>query len=56
MKPALTEEKLDLRLQRDFEKYQNREFQNALSDLLPRMMIPVVVKRSGIEAEKEVSV
>lgn len=55
LKPALTEEKLDLRLQRDFEKYQNREFQNALSDLLPRMMIPVVVKRSGIEAEKKVN-
>ena len=42
-------------MQRDFEKYQNREFQNALSDLLPRMMIPVVVKRSGIEAEKKVN-
>ena len=49
LKPALDEKKLDERILRDFEKYQNREFENALSDLLPRTMIPVVVRRSGID-------
>lgn len=49
LKPALDEKRLDERILRDFEKYQNREFENALSDLLPRTMIPVVVRRSGID-------
>lgn len=49
LKPALDEKKLDERILRDFEKYQNREFENALADLLPRTMIPVVVRRSGID-------
>lgn len=48
LKPALDEKKLDDRLLRDFETYQNRDFENALGDLLPRTMIPVVVHRSGI--------
>ena len=51
LKPALTAEQLDLRLQRDLEKYRNRDFINALGDLLPRKMIPAVVKRSGIPAD-----
>ena len=48
LKPALSEEQLDLRLQRDFEKNCNRDFINALGELLPRKMIPMMVKRSGI--------
>lgn len=48
LKPALSEEQLDVRLQRDFDKNHNKDFINALGELLPRKMIPVVVKRSGI--------
>ena len=51
-KPALTCEQLDLRLQRDFLQYANREFQNSLVDLLPRSMIPVMVRLSGIDPQK----
>jgi predicted Rossmann fold flavoprotein len=54
LKPALEEKKLDERLLRDFEKYQNRDFANALSDLLPRAMIPVVVRRSGVPPETKI--
>ncbi len=48
LKPALDFEKLDLRVLRDFEKYKNRELSNSLSDLLPSSLIPVVIKRSGV--------
>jgi len=48
LKPALDEKKLDQRIIRDFEKYSNRDFQNSLGDLLARLMIPVVIDRSGI--------
>lgn len=51
LKPALSPEQLDARLCRDFEKNKNRNFENSLSELLPRKMIPVAVKRSGIPAE-----
>lgn len=55
LKPALDEEKLDLRLQRDLEKYSRRQFKNSLDDLLPRKLIPVIVNLSGIDEEKESS-
>ena len=48
LKPALDEKKLDLRILRDFEKYSNRDFSNALGDLLCRLLIPVVIGKSGI--------
>ena len=54
LKPALDEKTLDERLLRDFEKYANRDFSHALDDLLPRSMIPVVVKRSGIAPDEKV--
>ncbi len=54
LKPALDEKKLDLRILRDFEKYSNRDFINALGDLLNRKMIPVVVKLTGIPPETKV--
>ena len=54
LKPALDDKKLDERLLRDFDKYRNRDFENALSDLLPRSMIPVVVRRSGISPMEKV--
>ena len=54
LKPALSEEKLDLRLQRDFSENQNKSFHNALDGLLPKSMIPVMVRLSGIDPEKKV--
>ena len=54
LKPALEEKVLDNRLLADFNKYQNRDFANALSDLLPQKMIPVVVARCGIDPHKKV--
>lgn len=53
LKPALSEEKLDLRLQKDLEKYSRRQFKNALDDLLPRKLIPVVIRLSEIDSDKE---
>ena len=54
LKPALDEKQLDDRLLRDFDKYRNRDFANALGDLLPRTMISVAVRRSGIPPETKV--
>lgn len=55
LKPALDEKTLDARLLGDFAKYQNKDFLNALGDLLPQKMIPVVVRRSGISPRKKVN-
>jgi len=54
LKPALSEEKLSQRIQRDFEKYTKKQFKNSLSDLLPAKMIPEVIKLSTINPEKKV--
>lgn len=51
MKPALDEGKLNDRLLRDLELYKNRAMINALTDLLPRSMIPVILRRAGISDE-----
>ena len=48
LKPALEESKLDARILRDLDMYQNRTMENALTDLLPRSMIPVVLDRLGV--------
>lgn len=48
LKPALDEGKLDSRILRDLEQYRNRSMENALTDLLPRSMIPVVLDKLGI--------
>lgn len=55
LKPALDEKKLDARLLRDFEKYKNRDFCNALDDLAGRTMIPILVELSGIAPETKVN-
>lgn len=55
LKPALDLQKLEKRLERDFEKNINRDFQNSLSELLPRKLIPVVVSLSGISGDKKVN-
>ena len=54
MKPAIDEKTLDARLLRDFEKYINKDFRNALDDLLPQKLIPVIIEQSGIKPEKKV--
>ncbi len=55
LKPALSEEQLDARLLKDFEKYHNKQFHNALSDLLPAKLIPVIVDLSRIDPYKKVN-
>ena len=54
MKPALTVEKLNQRIQRDFEKFTRKQFKNTLNDLLPSKMIPEVIRLSKINPEKQV--
>ena len=54
LKPALDEEALDKRLLRDFEAFTNKDFRNALDKLLPKKLIPIVIRRSGIAAETKV--
>ncbi len=49
LKPALEDNKLDDRIRRDLELYKNRAMENALIDLLPRSMIPVVLRRLEID-------
>lgn len=54
LKPALSDEQLDARLLRDFEKFINKDFSNALDELLPRKFIPVAIRLAGIEPERKV--
>lgn len=56
LKPGLDIKELDLRLQRDFKKYVNHDFKNALDDLLPKRLINVIIKLSGISPNKKVNV
>ena len=51
LKPALDEGKLNERILRDMATYKNRAMENALTDLLPRSMIPAVLKMASIPAE-----
>ena len=53
LKPALEENKLNDRILRDLEMYQNRAMENALTDLLPRSMIPVVLRRLDIDPQMQ---
>lgn len=55
LKPALTFEKLNDRILRDFTKYSNKDYINSLSELLPRKMVPVIVKLSKIEPSQKVN-
>jgi predicted Rossmann fold flavoprotein len=54
LKPALDEKKLDNRILRDFEKYSNRDYANALGELFHKTMIPVIVEKSGIPPNTKV--
>ena len=51
LKPALDEGKLNDRILRDLQMYKNRSMENALTDLLPRSMIPVVLNRLSIDPQ-----
>ena len=53
LKPALSEEQLDLRIQKDFKENINKAVSNSFSKLLPKKMIPVVLKRWGVPFEKK---
>ena len=55
LKPALSEEKLNERILRDFDKYKNKALKNSLNDLLPQTMIPVIIKISKISPDKKVN-
>jgi predicted Rossmann fold flavoprotein len=55
LKPALSEEELDKRIQKDFSKYINKDFRNSLNELLPQKLIEVIINLSGIEPEKKVN-
>lgn len=55
LKPALDEQKLDARILRDFTENRNRNFENALSGLFHKTMIPVIVERSGIPGDTKVN-
>lgn len=55
LKPALSPTALDERIQRDFAKYINKIYANSLGDLLPKMLIPIVIRLSGIPPEKKVN-
>jgi predicted Rossmann fold flavoprotein len=52
LKPALDEKKLDARLLRDLDAHGKRQFRTLLKDLLPRMLIPVCVERTGIPGDR----
>ena len=55
LKPALSNEQLDARLQRDFNKYAGKHLKNSLDDLLPQRMIPVILALSGLDTHKQVN-
>ena len=53
LKPALTDEQLDARLLRDFDKYKNKDIANCLKELLPNALIAVVLQKSGVPFDKK---
>ncbi len=55
LKPALTKEQLDSRILRDFAELQNKDFANSLHKLLPKSLIPIIVKLSKIEPHRKVN-
>lgn len=55
LKPALSPEQLDARIQRDFAENLNRDFVNGIRKLLPAKLIPVAVRLSGISPEQKIN-
>ncbi len=54
-KPALSEQKLEARILRDFEELKNKQYKNSLDKLLPQKLIPIIIGKSKIEASKKVN-
>ena len=54
-KPALSEEKLDLRILRDFSEAKNKKYKNSLEKLLPQKLIPIIIEKSKINKEKVIN-
>ena len=55
LKPALSKEKLNNRILRDFEKYKNKEIKNALVELLPQKIIPIIIELCDLDSNKKVN-
>lgn len=55
LKPALSIPELDKRVQKDFNKYINKDFKNSLDDLLPKKLIPIIIELCGIPQDKKVN-
>ena len=55
LKPAMDEKKLDARILRDFEKFANKDLINALDELLPQKLIPVIIQLAEIDPRKKVN-
>lgn len=55
LKPALSEEKLDTRVLKDFEEYKNKQFKNSIENLLPKKMIEPIIRLSKINPDKKVN-
>ncbi len=55
LKPALDREQLDKRILKDFEEAKNKQYKNSIQKLLPSKMIPIIIKLSGINPDKQVN-
>ncbi|MBL4930928.1 NAD(P)/FAD-dependent oxidoreductase [Clostridium paridis] len=55
LKPALDNQELDKRIQKDFQKFLNKDFKNSLDELLPKKLIPIIINLSGIDENKKVN-
>ncbi len=55
LKPALSVEKLDKRIQKDFELYSKKQLINGLNDLLPQRLIPLVIQLAGLDPHKPIN-
>lgn len=55
LKPALTEEQLDLRIRRDFEEIKNKQYKNSLDKLLPQKIISTIIEKTKIDENKKVN-
>ena len=55
LKPALSKEKLDERILRDFAEFKNKQYKNSLDKLLPKKLIPLFIERTKIDPNKKVN-
>ncbi|MCH3951114.1 MAG: NAD(P)/FAD-dependent oxidoreductase [Acidaminococcus sp.] len=55
LKPALTPEQLDVRLQRDFQKYSRKQLKAGMHDLLPQSLIPVIIDAACLKPDQPVN-